>query len=217
VATTPLARSEIPIAEDSAAVDRLLGAMCGGDPAALEELLEGFWEPLVRYATGFLQNSDDASDVVQDCFVRLWQGRNEWQGSGSGRAFLYRVVRNQALDELRKAGRRSRLAARARAVDPPRPPRPDELLAERELLAVIERAIADLPSRRREVFLLAHAHDLSYREIAEVLGISAQTAANQLCSALGSLRAGVGYLLRDSASPDAQRSESAHGPVPQRG
>ena len=193
------APSEGPLAGDHAALRRLMEAMRDGDTGALDVLIGVFWEPLVGYAADMLQNTDDASDVVQDCFVRLWQGRRERRGSGSVRALLYRMVRNRALDEVRSAKRRSRLVTEVCRGDERQPPRPDEVLAERELFAAVKRVVADLAPRRREVFLLAHLHGFSYREIADVLEISPQTAANQLCAALRTLRAAVGGGCRDSS------------------
>ncbi len=191
--------SDDSLAGDAAALRRLMEAMRDGDTGALDVLIGVFWEPLVGYAADMLENTDDASDVVQDCFVRLWQGRRERRGSGSVRALLYRMVRNRALDEVRSAKRRSRLVTEVCRGDERQPPRPDEVLAERELLAAVERAVAGLSPRRREVFLLAHLHGFSYREIAEVLDITPQTAANQLCAALRSLKAAVGGGHRDSS------------------
>ena len=68
------------------------------------------------------------------------------------------------------------------------PAQPDELLEETLLQEEVAAAIADLPERRREVFVLARFHGLSYQEIADVLGVSQQTVANQMSSALSQLR-----------------------------
>jgi RNA polymerase sigma factor (sigma-70 family) len=101
-------------------------------------------------------------------------------------AYLYRAVHNRALDERRRTTRRRRLLERGglngepvgEAVSAP---------AER-LPAVLEQALASLPTRRRQVFILAHLHDLTYRQIAQILDLSPQTVANHVSMALADLR-----------------------------
>jgi RNA polymerase sigma-70 factor, ECF subfamily len=165
--------------------DRIIIArLRGGEASALDELMRRYWAPLVAYSRDILGSREAAQDVVQDVLIKVWELRADWTPSGSIRGYLYRLVRNRAIDELRKQRvRRFVLPLLGR-----QPPTPAEDLADRELQEEVERAIAALPLRRREVFVLAHSHQLSHRQIAEIMGISVQTVANQMSSALADLR-----------------------------
>jgi len=169
-----------------------------GDPAALTALLELYWRPLVRYAASLLDGTDAAEDVVQEAFVRIWEKRAELRSSGTLRPYLYRMIRNLALNERRR-GRIRRLFVERKQKQPATGPvTPVEALEETELRAAVERALEELPPRRREVFVLARFHSLSYQQIAAVMGISPQTVANQFSSALSALRGSLHPYLTDS-------------------
>jgi RNA polymerase sigma-70 factor (ECF subfamily) len=194
IAPTPftgprLMNSRAPVPEPAtqgASEGELMTRLASGDPEALSELLNLYWRPLQEYAAGLLGSTDAAEDVAQEAFVGLWNRRTEWR-PGSVRAYLYRSTRNLALNERR----RGRVRRRWLEVFPERPETGSAPLAgaeERELQAAARRAVEGLPPRRREVFMLARFHGLSYRQIAEIMGISQQTVANQMSSALAELR-----------------------------
>jgi RNA polymerase sigma-70 factor (ECF subfamily) len=137
---------------------------------------------------------DAAEDVAQRTFLRLWERRASWQADGSLRGLLYRVARNFAISDRRRDGAAARFAATA-VLDLHPAPTPIQLLEDHQLRRELERAIHSLPERRREVFILRCVHDLSYKEIAEVMETSTQTVANQLSAALSTLRGRLGHLL----------------------
>jgi len=166
----------------------LMHRIQSGEHRALDEALSEYWEPLVRYASGFLGSSDAAEDAAQEAFVRLWKHRNKWSATESLRAYLYRILRNYILDERRAQRVRSRWRERALLRKPHGPMTPVEYLEHGELSDAVSTALADLPPRRREVFTLARFHGLSYAEIAEAMDVSPQTVANQMSAALSTLR-----------------------------
>lgn len=170
-------------AEDESAIMERLQA---GDESALDDLLARYWKPLVKYAVGLLGDLDSSEDVVQESFVRLWKARESWSPTGTAQAFLYRVVRNLSLQENEKRGVRVRFAATGVAGN--QPFTPAEELDRKRLRLALQGAIDSLSDRRREVVVLARFHGLSYKQIAEVMGVSAQTVANQMTSALRDLR-----------------------------
>ena len=173
--------THVPLPTDPELIRRLRA----GDESALELLVTAYWQRLLRFVEGILHQEGAGEDVVQEAFIRLWMRRTELRLEGSFRAFLYTLTRNAAIDELRRSGRRKTLSERA---DPPvAPPSPLAGAEASELQAVADVAIASLPPRRREVFRLARTEGLSYKEIAEVLGISPQTVANQMSRALTEL------------------------------
>jgi RNA polymerase sigma-70 factor (ECF subfamily) len=162
------------------------------------ELLERYWGPLVSYASGFAAHRDEAEDIVQEGFIRVWRRREAWQPEGAVSAYLYRITRNLALNARRRAGvvRRWRARALAGALERPSSPDPHQLLVHRNLTHEVEAAIQALPERRREVFILSRFHRMTHQEIAQTMGISSQTVANQMSSALADLRKRLSDQLR---------------------
>jgi len=174
---SPALRSHAGAAYDSAS-----------DADAWGELLPRYWRPLVAYATRLLDDAAAAEDVVQRAFVRMWERGHEMPSGEGVRPFLYRVVRNLASNEWRRE-RTHRSWVDGEASSPaPRPVMPALDLEEHELATALAAAVERLPARRREVFVLSRYHALSNTQIAEVLGISPQTVANTLVSALRDLR-----------------------------
>lgn len=157
-----------------------------GTASTLDELLKLHWHPLVSYASHLLDSADAAEDVVQETFLRLWERRTEWSHTDSV-SFLYRITRNLALNEQRRRKVRARWLLTGEPLRRPGPT-PLESAQESELRGAVEHALHALPPRRREAFVLARFHGLSYRQIAKVMGTSPQTTANQISAALVDLR-----------------------------
>jgi RNA polymerase sigma-70 factor, ECF subfamily len=165
----------------------LLALLLKGDVAALDELIRRYWSPLIAYVNRLGGSACTAEDIAQQTFQRLWERRTSWRSTGSVQGLLYRIARNLAVSEYRSEQSRSRADAVGGALTR-EPTTPLEMLENAELHDVLARAVEALPQRRREVFILRCVHDLSYAEIAEIMGISQQTVANQLSRALTTLR-----------------------------
>jgi RNA polymerase sigma factor (sigma-70 family) len=155
-----------------------------GSPRAFQELVDRLWPELVRFAVWDNGDPDAARDAVQEAFIDFWRRRRAWVDSGSPRAYLYRAVRHQLLDEQRRKKVRESWAARERLRPPPRPADPGEMLVATRAEEAFSEAVVSLPPRRREAFSLVVLRGLSHREAAEVLDVSAQTVANQVSMAL---------------------------------
>jgi RNA polymerase sigma-70 factor (ECF subfamily) len=172
----------------------LLARLRDDDAAALDALLERHWAALCRYVVRTTGSQDAAADVAQEAFCRLWEMRATWRLDGSVRGLLFRLARNAAVSEHRREQARERAAGTYAELT--LDPKSAVLPAERaELRDAIEDAVEHLPARRREVFTLRMVDDLSYDEIAEVMGTSRQTVANQLSRALATLRDGLRHML----------------------
>lgn len=172
--------------------DDLMLAIVEDQAVALDVLLGRYWSPLVRFVYRFVGSRDAAEDVVQESFVCLWERRKEWRPIGGVRSYLYRVARNLALNEGRARRIRHKRRGDVSAVTNVAPATPIERFEDAEIRLAVEQAVSDLPKRRREIFILARYHNLTYAEIAVALGISPQTVANQMSSALRTLRQTLG-------------------------
>lgn len=163
----------------------------GGNRESLQALIDRFSSQLLTYAIHIVGNSDDAEDVVQDTFVQIWLHRAEWHPArGTVSAYLYRITRNLSLNALRHRHAQEKWdkLSGEELFHCATPVTADEDFEEELLREEIESAIASLPERRREIFILSRFHGLTHREIADTLVISPQTVSNQMCSALADLR-----------------------------
>jgi RNA polymerase sigma-70 factor (ECF subfamily) len=183
-----------PARDDGRSDAVLLARLRDGQPGALDALLERYWAPLFAYALHRTGSSDLAADIAQDAFCRLWERRSTWKCAGSARGLLFRLARNTAVSGHRRARARARASSGFAELYLERPPSLHPVEGA-ELRDAIDDAIAALPARRREVFQLRMLDELSYEEIADIMGTSRQTVANQLSRALTTLRAALAHLI----------------------
>ena len=177
----------------------LLGRFSAGDRLALDELFRRYRQPAYRVAYRLLGNEADALDAVQEGFVKVLTHLPHFQGRSSFKTWLLRVVSNAALDLGRQRGRRA-------AAEPGDATPPDAVplvwedptlgLERADLRRLLDRALASLPEPQRQTFVLHVDAELSYREVAEVLGISIGTVMSRLYYARQKLRAYLAPLVR---------------------
>jgi len=132
-------------------------------------------------------------ELVQDLFLWIWRHRHQWDVHSGLTTYLYRSARNRAVshvrhERLQRRWREEQERNGAFAIDGAEPPRSDEAIRVAELSHAIESAIASLPQRCREVFILNREHGLTYREVAETLDISVKTVEVHMGRALSVLR-----------------------------
>lgn len=166
----------------------LLAQVNEGKEAALAEMYNRYWEPLFLYAVKVLRDADEASDVVQETFIALWQKRGALSEIVSLKAYLFAIVRYKSLRKsnliLSEERNRESLLKFINEYDSS----PELHLMASEMEAFLEERIQQLPDRMREVFLLSRREHLSYAEIAERLNISDKTVKKQIHNALKYLR-----------------------------
>jgi RNA polymerase sigma-70 factor (ECF subfamily) len=160
--------------------------MAAGDEAAFEALFRAWYPRLADHAWRLLAERDAAEDTVQEVFVALWRGRQRLPEATALAGYLHRAVRNRALNQLR--ARKGEVAdpdgQMLPAVEPDGPRR----LEEQQLDAQLAAALATLPPRTREVFLLSRNQGLTYADIAGTLGISVKTVETLMGRAIRALR-----------------------------
>lgn len=159
------------------------------DRNAFEELFHAYVEQLYAFAAEHVDDPSAAEDIVQDVFCDLWERRSNWEPEGTVKAYLYRAVRNTALDRLDRRQVREEWEEEEKHEDRPRfKIGPADAVHQDELRQAMEEAVEDLPGQQKLVYRLAHRHGLSYREIASALGIARKTVENHMGRALQSLR-----------------------------
>jgi RNA polymerase sigma-70 factor (ECF subfamily) len=169
----------------------LLLRLQDSDELALDELVRRKMQPLVQVAYRILGDREEARDVVQIAFVRVWEHRRRYHPKFSANTWLYRIATNLAIDHLRS--RRSR----ERAAEPLRlhlerrqdsSSRPLAELGEREVAGIFDRLAAGLTERQRAIFVMRELEGLSSAEVAEIVGCRESTVRNHLFNARRVLR-----------------------------
>ncbi|MBC8243662.1 MAG: sigma-70 family RNA polymerase sigma factor [Verrucomicrobia bacterium] len=169
------------------------GEMTTGSHLPSRAELEALSDSGFALAMQLLGRREDAADVVQDALRKLVHGGRYNSQKGSRLGWFLKVVRNGALDTVRRRRPNDDVAvARLAATAPP----PDVAVEREELAGIMRRQLEVMPVAQREIILLRDFHDLSYAEIAEVLGIATGTVMSRLHRARGELRTRMKKYLR---------------------
>lgn len=165
-----------------------------GDPDAFRVLFRAFYPALCSYVNRYVGSAAVAEELVQEVFLSVWERRATLDPRSAVEGYLYRIARNRALNHVkhRRVVKNSQdLVIRTHVP----PPTPEDHLHAAEFSDAAQTAIDELPPGAKRIFLLSREAGLSYREIAELLGISVKTVENQMGRALKGLRSALGPLL----------------------
>jgi RNA polymerase sigma-70 factor (ECF subfamily) len=187
----------------SAQVDTLIRAAQGGDQDAFEQLVRTYDQSVLRLAMNLLRSPEDARDVYQEAFLRVYRNLHAFRFDCSFHTWLYRIVTNICLDQLRKRKVRKEEAAVMETSDGPidrmetfeeagAAADPERSMWNQELKQRIENALVGLTPRERMVFELRHYQGLRLRNIGEMLGTTEEAAKNCLFRATQKMRGILG-------------------------
>lgn len=158
-----------------------------GDEAVFEQVFRLHYAALCRFASGILSDAENAEEIVQDVFARIWEKRATLSITVSVKSYLFRAVHNGCITFIQKQKKNMRLEEaglkimhRSTGETPP--------IQQQELEQAIGEAIGSLPAQCRRVFELSRFEELKYSEIATALNISVKTVENQMGKALRILR-----------------------------
>lgn len=158
------------------------------DEAAFEQVFKTYFKNLHAYACTILKNEDEAEEMVQQIFFKLWDRADNLSFNGPIAAYLYRAIHNECLNYLKHQKVRSNhqlyVAHSMKNQSEHAPGR----VMEKELEARYKEALEELPEQCRLIFQLSRFGDMKYREIADELNISVKTVENQMGKALKILR-----------------------------
>ena len=178
---------------DHAHEQDLVARIRDGDIAAFEELYREFAGALLAFAYRQVRSREVAEELVQELFLGLWKYRQKWVLSRSLAPYLYGALRNRIHGYRRTlSGREEMLRGSSRdegGLDTlPSAEHTDDRVREGELRDAIDRAVASLPPRCRETFVLVRQQRLSYMEAAEVMGVSVKAIEMNIVRAFAALR-----------------------------
>ncbi len=162
-----------------------------GDVHAFGEVVARYQGILHRYAVAMVLDHDEATDLVQDAFVRAYTSLAACRDPLRFRAWLFRTLRHLCLDYLKNVRRRNVRLDDAPAAAIESPERPGDALEQVRLRADLRRALRDLPDLYREAFMLRHVHGVPYEAMAELLDASVSALKMRVARASGVLRASL--------------------------
>ncbi len=183
----------------ASAETEIIRAAQSGDPEAFERLVRTYDQSVLRIALNVLRSPEDARDVYQESFLRVYRNLHTFRFDCSFHTWLYRIVTNICLDHLRKRKVRREESAVLETGDGPinrmdsaeeaaAHADPERALYNRQLGGRINAALENLTPRERVVFELRHFQGLRLRGIGEVLGTSEEAAKNCLFRATQKMR-----------------------------
>jgi RNA polymerase sigma-70 factor, ECF subfamily len=209
--------------------DRALITMAqAGDMRAFQQLVERHQRRGFALAFALVRDENDARELVQDAFLRVFKSLPTFQGDSSFYTWFYRIITNLGIDLLRKPGRNTTELEEERLVGPEgdevdvpfvgrfEGASPLDVVRRREIAARLETALDELPSYHRAVIVLREVEGLSYEEIAQAMGVSKGTIMSRLFHARQKLQRALADCYEEQLgarpSADAPASESGGEP-----
>lgn len=170
----------------------LLIRLKDGDMMAFDQVYERYSHKLFSFVFKILKNEAEADDIVQEVFVKIWESREKLGDYKLLNSYIFTIAYNNSIDLIRKRINNNKYLEHLKnssviLVTP-------SVISEvefNELNSQVEKLIADLPERQKQVYLLHREQGLTYPEIAERLGISKNTVENHMVKALKFLRQNI--------------------------
>lgn len=159
-----------------------------GDITAFEMFFKTYYQPLCNYAYTFIQDRDEAEEIVQSAFLSVWEKRDTLDIKTSLKSYLYTMVRNTSLNVIKHEKIKQKYVGEAMAIEDRSHEGVAQAVLSSELEDRIQMAMEVLPEQCRLVFKLSRFEELKYAEIAEQLEISIKTVENHMGKALKIMR-----------------------------
>ena len=178
---------------------RLMLRVRADDAEAFAELVELYHHRLVTVMHHLVGNNEEAEDLAQEVFLRVYRGRQKYHPKAKFSTWLYTIANNLALNILRTRQRRPTVPLNVRDSGPlgPRPAeqlvldraeQPHQQMQKQELTAVVQQALDTLNERQRIAVVLNKFEDMNYADIAEVMGLTTKAVKSLLSRARENLR-----------------------------
>ena len=191
---------------------RLMTAAKHGDREAFDRLVESLRAQAFRLAVSLVGSREDAMELSQEAFLKTYRARASYRDGEPFLPWFHRILRNCCYSFLRKRGRLRKTSLSSRSgLDEDEGdweiadegPDPSERVLVDERARLFWQAFRGLSGRDREILALRHFQELSYKEIADALGIPIGTVMSRLFHARRRLRQGLGALLEEEPNPGA--------------
>jgi RNA polymerase sigma-70 factor (ECF subfamily) len=165
-----------------------------GNHEAFRQLVERYMKQAYNVAYGFVNNHEQAEDIAQEAFVRVFQSLGSFRGEASFGTWLYRIVTNLSLNSVRHKKRKASYEMESFDIGSiPAGPSPDGAEA-KDVAMHIERALHELPTLQRAVVILRHLNGLTTRQVSNILRCSEGTVKTHLHRGLKKMRFKLEFL-----------------------
>lgn len=161
----------------------LIRAFKKGNTKAFEGLFQKYHKKLYAFLLHLLHSKEDAEEIVQETFIKIWEKREDFIEGYSFDSFLFTVAKNAFLNQNRKKVNRRVFEGHLDFLEKVSPENTDDYVIFQETREIINSIINELPPKRKEIFFLRRIEGLSRKEIAEKMGISVITVDSQLTKA----------------------------------
>ena len=145
-----------------------------GHPLAFRYLVERHQQMTYTLAYRFLNDSDDAKDIVQEAFIRLWKNLDKYKPEIKLSTWLYKITTNLCLDKIKSKHHQQRNHQVRENYELPDPSNPVKEMEQEELARIIHQAAQALTPKQQAVFILRDLHGLSTQEIEDTLNMSSE-------------------------------------------
>ncbi|MDO7849990.1 RNA polymerase sigma-70 factor [Hymenobacter convexus] len=155
------------------------------DERAFDALFRHYSALVYRFAFSYLKSRPVAEEIVQECFIKIWEKREQVRDDQPLKSYLFTIAHHAVLNELRRDQHHLRLQGQVAAG------RPESVTNEaeyEEMENLYQAALEQLPPKQREVFVLSRQQGLTYPEIAEMQGLSVKTVEAHIARALKTMR-----------------------------
>jgi RNA polymerase sigma-70 factor (ECF subfamily) len=160
-----------------------------GSQTAFRHIFDQYYPKVLSFALGLLKNHDDAEDVAQTVFIKMWSKREMFLQVENFDSYLYSLTRNTTLNFI--AGRKMNDSLQMADIVGSSSPH-DDLIAH-DLQLLTDLIVSEMPSQRQTIYRMSREQGLTNDEIASRLGIQKKTVENHLNLALGTLRKSILY------------------------
>lgn len=167
---------------------RMVELLKNSDQDAFNNLFRLYSSKVFRFSIGYLKSREEAEEIVQDTFFRIWQNRSTISTSCSFSGFLFTIAHNLILNRIRKARNHTVLQNSLRANDFMFCNPTEEKMLEDHFELMRQTALSELPPKRKMIFQLIRENGLTYQQVAEKLNISVKTVEAQMAEALRHFR-----------------------------
>ena len=154
-----------------------------GDHEALKEIFDKYHKKVYRIAYGVVRQREEALDIVQEVFIKLFRSIKNFKGRSHFYTYLYRMVMNTAIDHARKTGKQLISSLDEEGSFEPSDEvekGPERILLQKELEERVKRAMDKLPAEQKAALIFRDVEGLSYQEMAEAMGCSIGTVMSRL-------------------------------------
>jgi RNA polymerase sigma-70 factor (ECF subfamily) len=192
------------MAEGATELKELFKVISLGDKRAFDSLFNNYYVLLIRFASSYLKQEEDADEVVSELFVKLWLKRMELDKIANPKVYLYVSVKNACLNFIRNTGK-NKFNSLDEGLDGQHAASicysPQTIMEDKQLQAKLDQAVSALPEQRRLIFTMVKVDGLKCREVAEILNLSVRTVEGQVFKAVRTLADELtGYLGYNPAS-----------------